>query len=122
VTAAVPPGWPSEVPPPDSPDWTARACAYLLDRCPPDYRTEPVYLRHPPVLAWLARRQAQARLDAARAAYGSVRRELGEVVPPEVVADTLAALEREGSRLLAEQRAIVLVADAVLGNRYVRRL
>jgi hypothetical protein len=122
MTTVVPPGWPREVPPPDSPDWLKRACAYLLDRCPPEYRTEPVYLRHLPVLAWLARRQAQARLDAARAAYGAVRRELGDVVGPEVVADTLAALEREGSRLLAEQRAIMLVSDAVLGARYVPRL
>jgi hypothetical protein len=100
----------------------ARACAYLLDRCPPDYRTEPVYRRHPQVLAWLARRQASARLEAARAAYGGVRRELGDVLAPEVLADTLAALEREGSRLLAEQRAITLVSEAVLGARFVPRL
>jgi hypothetical protein len=122
MTSSLPPGWPPEVPPPDATDWVERACAYLLDHCPPDYRTEPVYLRHPILLGWLARRQAQARLDAARAAYGSVRRELGDAVPPEALADTLRALEREGSRLLAQQRAIGLVADALQGGRFVPRL
>jgi len=70
----------------------------------------------------LASRQAQARLDAARSAYGSVRRELGDAVGPEALADTLHALEREGARLLAQQRSIGLVADALRGGRYVARL
>ncbi len=122
TASSLPPGWPVEVPPPDAVDWVERACAYLLDHCPPDYRTEPVYRRHPLVLGWLAARQAQARLDAARAAYGSVRRELGDAVSPEVLSDTLRALEREGSRLLAQQRSVGLVADALRGSRYVPRL
>jgi len=119
---SLPPGWPPEVPPPDATDWVERAQAYLLDRCPPDYRTEPVYRRHPVVLGWLAGRQAQARLDAARSAYGAVRRELGDTIGPEALADTLQALEREGSRLLAEQRSIGLVAEALGGGRFVPRL
>jgi hypothetical protein len=122
ATSSAPPGWPGEVPPPDSADWVERATAYLMDHCPPDYRTEAVYRRHPVVLGWLARRQAQARLEATRQAYGSVRRELAEVLGPQGLADTLEALEREGARLLAEQRAITLVADALQGRRHVPRL
>ena len=122
MPASLPPGWPPQVPPPDSADWIERAQAYLLDHCPPEYRTEPVYLRHPVVLGWLAQRQVQARLDAARAAYGAVRRDLGDALGPEALAQTLRALEREGARLLGEQRSVNLVADALRGSRFVPRL
>ena len=49
-----PPGWPAAVRPPGAPDWEATAMAWLLDLCPPEYRTYPALRRHPVVLARFA--------------------------------------------------------------------
>src|SRR6478735_8198433 len=49
-----PPGWPAPVRPPGAPDWETTATAWLLDLCPPEYRTYPAVRRHPVVLARFA--------------------------------------------------------------------
>src|SRR3954452_357592 len=49
-----PPGWPAPVRPPGAPDWETTAVAWLLDLCPPEYRTYPAVRRHPVVLARFA--------------------------------------------------------------------
>ena len=49
-----PPGWPAPVRPPGAPDWETTATAWLLDLCPPEYRTYPALRRHPVVLARFA--------------------------------------------------------------------
>jgi hypothetical protein len=111
--AGRPPGWPGEVPPPQVEGWQPKAVGWLLDQCPAEYRGYPVVRRHPEVLAWLAGHQVDAQLEAARRSYGQARRTFGPALGPEVVAETLAALESEGARLLALQRSVRLVADAL---------
>jgi hypothetical protein len=101
------------VPPPQAPGWSDKAVGWLLDHCPAEYRAYPVVRRQPVVLAWLAEVQVAAQLDGARQAYARARRDLGPSLGPEVVAQTLAALETEGARLLALQRAVRLVAEAL---------
>ena len=121
MSAAVPPGWPAEVPPAGSPDWVDAAVRWLLDHSPPEYRGHPLLRRQPVLLAWLTSHQVDAGLDATREAYRSLRRERPEL-GAETVAEALTVLEAEGARLLALQRSVHLVADALVGLRYVPRL
>jgi hypothetical protein len=118
----VPPGWPAEVPPPDTPEWTRRAVAWLFDLCPPDYRAHEVLRRHPDVLARFAAEHVRAGIAAARGGLATVRSDLRGLVPPEAVEAAVAAYEREGARLGAAARAVELVQAALRGQRYVPRL
>ena len=120
--AAVPPGWPPLVPPPESPGWQVPAASWLLDFCPADYRAYAGWRRNPVALAWLATRHIDAQLVAMRQAYREARVELGEHVTSEGLAQILADLEAEGVRLLAARRSAGLVYDALQGKRYVPRL
>jgi hypothetical protein len=72
-----------------------------------------VVRRQPVVLAWLTEVQVEAQIQGARRAYSQARRDLGPSLGPEVVAQTLAALEAEGARLLSLQRSVRLVAEAL---------
>lgn len=118
----VPPGWPRAVPPPQAADWSERACLWLLDLSPAEYRSYGLVRRYPVVLSWLAERNVSAQLDAARQAYARARAELGGLVEAEILTELLATLEQEGARLLAVQREIGLVASALRGEPYVPRL
>ncbi len=96
--------------------------AWLFDLCPPDYRAHEVLRRHPQVLARFAARHVQAGVDAAREGLATVREELRDVVPTETVSAAVAAYEREGARLMAARRAVVLVEEALRGGRFVQKL
>ena len=119
---AVPPGWPEEVRPPDSPDWERTATAWLFDLCPPDYRLHDVLRRHPPVLARFTAHHVQAGIEAARRGLATARDDLRDVADPETIAAALAAYEREGARLVRTQRAVGLVEEALRGRRFPARL
>jgi hypothetical protein len=120
--AVVPPGWPPEVRPPDTPDWERSATSWLLDLCPPDYRAYDVLLRHPVVLARFAHHHVQAGIEAARRGLATVRDELRTVADPETVTAAVSAYEREGARLVRTQRALGLVEEALRGRRFRARL
>ena len=120
--ATAPPGWPSEVPPPDAPDWVKAAVNWLYDLCPPDYRAHEVLRRYPVVLARFAARHVASAVDAARDGLANARAELGDVVDAEVVDAAIAAYEREGRRLASAARAVALVEEALRGKRFVPRL
>lgn len=122
MSAHAPPGWPAEVPPPPSPGWDHRAVAWLLDRCPPEYRGYPVLRRHPQVLARLTAHHVDAALDAGRRATATARADLTDAVGADAVEQTLAVLDAERVRLIGERRAVALVEDALRGRRYVPRL
>ncbi len=120
--SVAPPGWPSEVRPPDAPDWERTAVAWLLDLCPPDYRQYDVLRAHPVVLARFAVHHVEAALAASRRGLATVRADLRDVAGPETVAAAIAALEREGARLLGTARAVALVEEALRGRRFRPRL
>jgi len=117
-----PPGWPREVPPPGADAWEEKACSWLLDLSPGEYRSYEILRRHPQVLAWWAQRNVEAQLNAARQAYARARAEMQDQVPPEVLAELLSTLEQEGARLLGAQREIGLVTAALRGEHYIPRL
>ncbi|WP_040160720.1 hypothetical protein [Mobilicoccus massiliensis] len=120
--AAVPPGWPPEVPPPSAGGWEQTAVAWLLDQCPADHRGQPVWRRHPVALAWVATHHVEAQVEAMRTCYRTARVGLADHLEPEAMPEVLAALEAEGLRLRAVSRAVSLVADALRGKTYVPRL
>jgi len=122
VRDLAPPGWPQGVLPPGAPRWEDSVVGWLLDQCPSEYRGHDVLRRHPVVLARFAAHHIESALAGARSAYGSARRELGERVTPEVLDQSLRALEAEGARLARASREIALVEDALLGGRWTPRL
>ncbi len=120
--AIVPPGWPAEVRPPDTPGWERSATSWFFDLCPPDYRMHEVLQRHPVVLARFAHHHVQAGIEAARLGLATTREDLRDVADSETVAAAVAAWEREGARLVRTSRAVGLVEEALRGRRFVRRL
>lgn len=118
----VPPGWPAEVLPPQVENWVRSAVAWLFDLCPPDYRAHEVLRHHPVVLARFAAGHVESGVEAARAGLRTLRADLRNLVPPDVVAAALAAYDREGRRLVQTGRQVQLVDEALRGQRFVPRL
>ncbi len=110
------------MPDPQSPEFPDRVVAWLLDLCPPDYRSHEVLRRHPVILARLAHRHAEASLAAARESYAGARRDLAGRVSPEAVEEALTALSRSGALLAAQVREVGLVEEALHGRRWRPRL
>ena len=96
--------------------------AWLFDQCTPDYRAYDVLRRHPLVLARFATIALDGAVTAADAGLRTLRTELRDGVPPEVVEAAVAACEREAHRLRAARRAVDLVERALRGERWVPRL
>jgi hypothetical protein len=122
MPAVVPPGWPEEVRPAGTAEWERTATAWLFDLCPPDYRAHDVLRKHPVVLARFAARHVASAVEAARAGYSTTRDELRDVADTTTIEAALAAWEREGARLVRQQRAVWLVEEALRGRRFRARL
>ncbi|WP_439681666.1 hypothetical protein [Embleya sp. MST-111070] len=117
-----PPGWPSIVRPPGVEGWEDTATTWLLDLCPPGYRVHDVLIRHPLLLARMARQHVSAALAAARHGYGTARDELAPAVSAAVLEELLRMYEHEGARVAATERAVLLVEEALGGERWEPRL
>jgi len=124
VTSAayVPPGWPSEVRPPGVLGWEATAIAYLLDCCPADFRAYRVLRNHPVVLAQFASHFVEGQHDASQRALAEVRTSLSEYVEPDVVDAATEAWLEQGARLARTRRSVSLLAEALRGRVFVRKL
>ena len=110
------------MPDPEDPTFIERAVPWLLDIGPAEWRTMPILREQPVLLAFRAQADVQARLEGARAAYAGARAELSDAVSPPALAAFLASLEAEGARLLALEREVDLVGQAVRGRRWRPRL
>lgn len=110
------------MPPAHTPGWEDRAVLWLLDQCPPDYRSYAGWRRHPVALAWLAVRHVDGQAVALRQAWREARVALGPHVPPEALAGILREMEAEGLRLVAAARAARLVSEALEGKVFAPRL
>lgn len=117
-----PPGWPSEVRPPDAPDWEATAIAWLLDLCPSEYRRYQGLRRHPVVLARFAVIHVEADQAAVRRGLSGIRVDLRDVASEAVVEAAVQTFLIEDARLAGVRRAAGLVEEALRGRRYVARL
>ncbi|MCW2849077.1 MAG: hypothetical protein JWR90_3051 [Marmoricola sp.] len=117
-----PPGWPAEVHPPAAPDWESTAVAWLLDLCPPEYRTYPTLRRHAVVLARFAVLHVEACQAAVNQGLSEARGGLREVAEASVVDAAVETWQRESARLIGVRRAAGLVEEALRGRRFVARL
>ena len=117
-----PPGWPGQVRPPGAPGWERTATAWLLDICPPEFRSYQVLRRHDVVLARFAVLHVEACQAAVRRGLSEARAELRDVTDQDTVEATVQTWHTEAARLTAERRAVGLVEEALRGRRYVARL
>lgn len=121
-TFVAPPGWPTQVRPPDAPDWERTAQNWLLDICPPEYRAYPALRRHLVVLARFAVLHVEASQLAARRGLSQARAELRDVASLDVVEAAVQTWQAEDARLSGVRRAVGLVEEALRGRRFVARL
>ena len=117
-----PPGWPRQVRPPDAPGWEQTAVNWLLDICPPEYRSYPVLRRHSVILARFAALHVEASQAAVRRGLSEARSVLRDVSEPQTVEAAVDTWHAEAARLSAERRAVDLVEEALRGRRFVARL
>lgn len=122
AASVAPPGWPAEVCPPDAPDWVATATAWLLDQCPPEYRSHRAVRDHPVVLARFAVHHVEACRDACHRALSEARADLPKVVGASAVEGAVQAWLYEEARLQGLRRAVGLVEEALRGRRFAARL
>jgi len=113
VPLELPPGWPAEVPPPDTEDFETTAVAWLFDLVPADYRLHQAIRRYPVVLARMARQHVGACLHAAREGYRTARYDLRDSVPAHGIEAVLEAYRHEGRRLAAAARGVELLEEAL---------
>lgn len=117
-----PPGWPEQVRPPDAPRWELTAEAWLLDLCPPEYRSYATLRRHVVVLARFALLHVEACQAACRRGLSEARAELRDVAPSDVVEAAVETWLTEDARLSAVRREVGLVEEALRGTRFRPRL
>lgn len=120
--SVAPPGWPGAVRPPDAPEWERTAVAWLLDQCPPEYRSYAVLRRHPVVLARFAVLHVETCQATTRRALSEARAELRDVVALEVVDAAVQAWLTEDAWLAGVRRSVGLVEEALRGKRFVARM
>lgn len=122
VQLVAPPGWPRQVRPPGAPGWERTAVNWLLDICPPEYRSYDVLRRHEVVLARFAVLHVEASQAAVRRGLSEARSALRDIAENQTVEAAVEVWQAEEARLLAERRAVGLVEEALRGRRFVARL
>ncbi len=122
VQVVAPPGWPRQVRPPGAPGWEHTAVGWLLDICPPEYRSYPALRRHEVVLARFAVLHVEACQAAVRRGLSEARAALRDVADADTVEAAVQTWQAESARLMAERRAVGLVEEALRGRRFVARL
>ena len=96
--------------------------AWLLDLCPPEYRSYRTLRRHAVVLARFAVLHVAACQAAVNEGLSEARGDLREVAEGAVVEAAVETWHRESARLLGVRRAVGLVEEALRGRRFVARL
>jgi hypothetical protein len=117
-----PPGWPADLPPPQTDAFRERVPAWLLDRAPAGFRAAAALRAHPPALARIVAYTCTGEVEALRAAYGAVRRELGDSLTADQVDSVLVDLEALGARSAETLRQVDLVVAALAGATWRERL
>jgi hypothetical protein len=117
-----PPGWPSDLPPPGTPEFDERVSGWLLDRCSPEVRAARTIRVHPVALAHVAQCHSEALVAGHREAYRAARRELADQIPPAAMEEILTDLEAVGHALVGALREVRLVAEALQGAVWRERL
>ena len=117
-----PPGWPQELPPPDTAEFASRVVPWLLDYAPPEFRGHEVFRRQPLVLAWLVAHYLDGAIAALRTSYARVRSEFAADLEPTALDEVLQTVEIEGVRLGRVRREVDMVSQALAGQVWRPRL
>lgn len=117
-----PAGWPRAVLPPSVAGWEESATRWLLDLCPPEFRSYPVLRHHPVVLVRFAAIHVESSALGVRRGLSETRAALREVADPGVVDAAVTAWQGEEVRLHEVTRSVGLVEQALRGRRFVARL
>jgi hypothetical protein len=96
--------------------------SWLLDLCPPEFRSYPVLRRHEVVLARFAVLHVEACQAAVRRGLSEARAELRDVAEQDAIEAAVETWHAEAARLMGERRAVGLVEEALRGRRFVARL
>jgi len=96
--------------------------AWLLDRCPPEYRGYSGLRRHPVVLARFTVLHVEAMQQASRRGVSEARTVLRDFADTEVVERAIATWQLETERLAVLRREAGLVEEALRGRRFRPRL
>ncbi|WP_063796048.1 hypothetical protein [Peterkaempfera griseoplana] len=111
----VPPGWPREVTPPGTEGWEDSAARWLIQWMPPGYRRHGVLRQEPAILAYMAQREIEASLNAARRGFSTTRADLREAgLEPDVIEKALSVYSEEGARLAQLEQQVGMLADALI--------
>lgn len=121
-THVAPPGWPRQVRPPDAPLWERSAENWLLDICPPEFRTYPTLRGELVVLARFAVLHIEACQQALDRGVSEARGVLRDYADAEVVEEAVETFQAERARLLGVRRAVGLVEEALRGQRFRAKL
>lgn len=113
--AATPAGWPSDVPPPGSPEFAERVVGWLLDQSPSCLRTSSLRSR-PRALAAAVDRIIEGEIEGLRRAYATTRTDVRGTVDEPATEDILTALEAAGAALLHTRRQVQAVLLALGGS------
>ena len=122
ASTVAPPGWPSQVRPPGTPDWERTATNWLLDICPPEYRGYAGLRRHPAILARFAVLHVEAGQAAVQRGLSEVRGLLRDIASHAEMAAAVDVWQYEGARLISTRREVGLVEEALRGQRYAARM
>ena len=104
--------WPSDLVPAGSSGWESKATAWLLDRCPSEFRTYEIFKTQPAALGYVAQFQLEHQVEAIRDAYRNARTTTD--LRPEVLTELLSTLEHEGARLALELVQATAVIEALI--------
>ncbi len=104
--------WPSDLVPAGSTGWESKAIAWLLDRCPSEFRTYELFKTQPVALGYVAQFQLEHQVEAIRDAYRNARTTTD--LQPEVLTELLTTLEHEGARLALELVQATAVLEALI--------
>lgn len=104
--------WPRDLAPASHPEFVLQARAWLLDRCPPEWRTSPIR-EDASALAWACSHYISGVQEAMRRAYRESRMEFDDAATLSAVH---AALESYGAHLVTVAREVGLVQRALAGR------
>jgi hypothetical protein len=107
--------WPADLIPAGAPGWEQKASAWLLDRCPSEFRTYEIFRTHPAALGYVAAFQLEHQVEAIRDAYRSAR--TTAQLEPEALSELLTTLEHEGARLALELSSANAVIEALNASK-----
>ena len=107
--------WPADLIPAGASGWEQKACAWLLDRCPSEFRAYEIFRTHPAALGYVATFQLEHQVEAIRDAYRSAR--TNSQLAPEALNELLSTLEHEGARLALELSSALVVIEALNASK-----